>query len=79
MLNSVAFLSGLWKSHRKAIKIPFSQVRIAFGVPGSIPFFHSDGTFRCFKLLSQFQAHSVMCAKLLFHTGDWNCQTIEKQ
>ena len=21
----------------------------------------------------------VMCAKLLFHTGDWNCQTIEKQ
>ena len=20
-----------------------------------------------------------MCAKLLFHTGDWNCQTIEKQ
>ena len=23
--------------------------------------------------------HPVMCAKLLFHTGDWNCQTIEKQ
>lgn len=39
MLNSVAFLSGLWKSHRKAIKISFSQVRIAFGIPGSIPFF----------------------------------------
>jgi hypothetical protein len=60
----------LWKSHRKAIKIPFSRVRIAFGVPGSIPFFHSDGIFRCFKLLSQFQAHPVMCAKLLFYTGD---------
>ena len=21
----------------------------------------------------------VMCAKLLFHTGDWNCQIVEKQ
>ena len=63
-------LVSTWKSHRKAIKIPFSQVRIAFGIPGSIPFFHSDGTFRSFKLLSQFQAHSAMCAKLLFYTGD---------
>lgn len=29
------FLRDLWKSH----KIPFSQVRIAFCIPGSIPFF----------------------------------------
>ena len=52
------------------IQRTFQLVSTAFGIPGSIPFFHSDGTFRSFKLLSQFQAHSAMCAKLLFYTGD---------
>ena len=48
-------------------------------VPGSIPFFYPDGKYRIFKFLSLFRLHPVMCAKLLFHTGDWNCQTAEKQ
>ena len=48
-------------------------------IPGSIPFFYPDGKYRIFKFISHFQLHPVMCAKLLFHTGDWNCQTIEKQ
>ena len=44
-----------------------------------IPFFYPDGEYRIFKFLSHFQLHPVMCAKLLFHTGDWNCQIVEKQ
>ena len=76
VLNSVAFLRDLWKSHKNPIflrfELPFvSRVRFLF--------FYPDGKYRIFKFLSLFRLHPVMCAKLLFHTGDWNCQTIEKQ
>ncbi|WP_220452486.1 hypothetical protein, partial [Bacteroides stercoris] len=60
-------------------KIPQIVTLIPFCIPGSIPFFYPDGEYRIFKFLSHFQLHPVMCAKLLFHTGDWNCQIVEKQ
>lgn len=63
----------------KALKKAVTPYVTAFCIPGSIPFFYPDGKYRIFKFLSLFRLHPVMCAKLLFHTGDWNCQTAEKQ
>ena len=43
MLNSVAFLRDLWKSHKNPIKIPFFSGPNCLLYPGFDSFFYPDG------------------------------------